>query len=106
MREIPQRYPDIDLALLHLGGTQLLGVLLTMDAEQGVQALQIIRPKTAIPIHNNDYTVFKSGLEEFMRAVAAAGLETHVHELHHGETYTFQVAQLQERSVGTTVGPM
>lgn len=28
--EIPERYPDIDIALLHLGGTEILGVLLTM----------------------------------------------------------------------------
>jgi len=71
-----------------------------MDAEQGVRALRIVRPGTAIPIHYNDYTVFTSGLAEFLRAVAAAGLETRVHELRHGETYTFQVALLKERSVG------
>jgi L-ascorbate metabolism protein UlaG (beta-lactamase superfamily) len=100
LKEIPQRYSDIDLALLHLGGTQALGILLTMDAQQGVQTLRLVQPKTAIPIHYNDYTVFKSGLEDFMRAVAAAGLQTHVHELHHGDTYSFQVPMLSERGIG------
>jgi L-ascorbate metabolism protein UlaG (beta-lactamase superfamily) len=33
-QEIPKRYPDIDLALIHLGGTKVLGILLTMDAKQ------------------------------------------------------------------------
>jgi L-ascorbate metabolism protein UlaG (beta-lactamase superfamily) len=35
LREIPQRFPEIDLALLHLGGTRVLGILVTMDAEHG-----------------------------------------------------------------------
>jgi L-ascorbate metabolism protein UlaG (beta-lactamase superfamily) len=51
LQEIPRRYPEIDLALLHLGGTKVLGILLTMDAEQGVEVLQIVKPKRAIPIH-------------------------------------------------------
>jgi L-ascorbate metabolism protein UlaG (beta-lactamase superfamily) len=89
LSEIPQKYPDIDLALLHLGGTKVFGVLLTMDASQGVQAIQIIAPRTAIPIHYNDYTVFKSPLEDFVKAIAAAGLENKVRYLSHGETYTF-----------------
>src|SRR5215213_6252283 len=58
--EIPKRFPDVDLALLHLGGTRVLGVLVTMDDEQGVEMLRIIQPEKAIPIHYNDYDVFKS----------------------------------------------
>lgn len=89
LKAIPQRYPQIDLALLHLGGTAVLGVLLTMDAAQGVRALRLIQPRRAIPIHYNDYTVFKSPLEDFMAAVKAAGLEDKVHYLRHGDSYTF-----------------
>ena len=92
LKEIPKRYPDIDLALLHLGGTKAFGILLTMDAKQGVQAIQIIAPQMAIPIHYNDYTVFKSPLEDFMEAVKAAGLSEKVRYLSHGETYTFNVS--------------
>lgn len=91
LEKIPERYPHIDLALMHLGGTRILGVLLTMDAQQGVQAIRIIQPETAIPIHYNDYTVFKSPLEDFMEAVKKAGLESKLHYLRHGETYTFEV---------------
>ncbi len=89
LREIPRRFAGIDLALLHLGGTRVLGVLLTMDGKQGVEALKIVRPRTAIPIHYNDYTVFKSPLRDFVREVRAAGLEQKVRYLKHGETYTF-----------------
>jgi L-ascorbate metabolism protein UlaG (beta-lactamase superfamily) len=91
LKEIPQRYPNIDLGLFHLGGTKVMGLLLTMDAKQGIQAIRIIRPKHAIPIHYNDYTVFKSPLEDFIRAVQEANLDTEVHYLAHGETYTFNV---------------
>ncbi|WP_200929816.1 MBL fold metallo-hydrolase [Nostoc piscinale] len=90
--EIPRRYPNIDLALLHLGGTMAFGILLTMDAKQGVQAVQIIAPNTAIPIHFNDYTVFKSALEDFQKAVLQAGLEHKIKYLNHGDTYNFTVA--------------
>lgn len=91
LREIPSRYPDIDLGLLHLGGTRVLGIMVTMDGKQGLEAMQIIDPALAIPIHYNDYDVFKSPLSEFQREVAEAGLEHRVHYLTHGQEYTFEV---------------
>jgi L-ascorbate metabolism protein UlaG (beta-lactamase superfamily) len=91
LQEIPRRFPDIDLALLHLGGTRILGVMLTMDGRQGVEMLRLIHPKQAVPIHYNDYTVFKSPLADFQRAVAAAGLSDRVVYLHHGEAHDFAV---------------
>jgi len=91
---IPQRFPNIDLALLHLGGTRILGVLkVTMDGKDGVRMMQIIRPKKTVPIHYNDYDVFKSPLEDFAREVKAAGLERDVVYLAHGETYAFRRVQ-------------
>jgi L-ascorbate metabolism protein UlaG (beta-lactamase superfamily) len=90
LKNIPQRFPGIDLALLHLGGTRILGVFkVTMDGKDGVELMQIIRPQRAIPIHYNDYDVFKSPLADFAREVKAAGLEQQVTYLAHGETYTF-----------------
>jgi L-ascorbate metabolism protein UlaG (beta-lactamase superfamily) len=91
LREIPRRFPDVDLALLHLGGTRILGIMVTMDAEQGVEAMRIVDPRTAIPIHYNDYEVFTSPLEDFKRAVSEAGLEGRIHYLGHGDTYEFEV---------------
>ncbi|HEX7152838.1 MAG TPA: MBL fold metallo-hydrolase [Thermoanaerobaculia bacterium] len=91
LKEIPRRYPDIDIALLHLGGTRIAGVLLTMDAKQGVEAIRIVNPRTAIPIHYNDYGVFKSPLDDFRTAVREAGLEDRVHYLAHGETFEIAV---------------
>jgi L-ascorbate metabolism protein UlaG (beta-lactamase superfamily) len=92
LQEIPRRYPEIDLALLHLGGTKVLGIMVTMDAKQGVQMLRTVNPQRAIPIHDNDYDVFKSPLSDFQREVQTAGLIDGVHYLNHGETYTFCVS--------------
>jgi len=90
LKNIPQRFPGVDLALLHLGGTRILGVFkVTMDGADGVKLLQIVQPRHAIPIHYNDYDVFKSPLADFARAVKAAGLESRVSYLAHGATYSF-----------------
>jgi L-ascorbate metabolism protein UlaG (beta-lactamase superfamily) len=104
LKDIPRQYPQIDLALLHLGGTRVLGILVTMDATQGVECMQIVQPKRAIPIHYNDYDVFKSPLTDFQRAVAAAGLQEHVHYLSHGETYTFQRVVQTAKNEESTAG--
>ncbi|MDP8938387.1 MAG: MBL fold metallo-hydrolase [Actinomycetota bacterium] len=96
LAEIPRRYPDIDLGLVHLGGTRVLGVLVTMDAAQGVRALQLVRPRTAVPIHYDDYTVFKDPLENFRRAVDAASLPTEVRFVGRGETYRFEVGPARD----------
>jgi len=89
LEEIPRLYPNIDLMLLHLGGTRLMGVLVTMNAEQGIEAMRIIRPELTIPIHYNDYDVFQEPLDEFVRGVQRAGLQDKVRYLYHGETYSF-----------------
>lgn len=91
LRQIPQRFPDVDLGLFHLGGTRIMGVMLTMDDAQGVEAVKLINPKTAIPIHYNDYDVFKSPLEDFKRAAEAAGISEKMIYLSHGDTYNFEI---------------
>jgi L-ascorbate metabolism protein UlaG (beta-lactamase superfamily) len=98
LREIPRRYPDVDLALLHLGGTKVLGIMVTLDAEQGVQAVRIVDSRIAIPIHCNDYEAFKSPLEDFERAVRQASLEDRVHYLTHGDTYEFEVPEIRSEN--------
>ncbi len=90
IKDIPRRYPDVDLALLHLGGTRLLGlVTVTMDAKEGVKMMQLIVPRKAIPIHYNDYDVFKSPLSDFKKEMERAGLQDKIIYLEHGDTYEF-----------------
>ncbi|OBT81121.1 hypothetical protein VE02_10224 [Pseudogymnoascus sp. 03VT05] len=72
---IPERYGDknIDLMLIHLGGTTIPGpnmplLMVTMDAFQGLQLLQLVNPDITIPIHYDDYDVFRSPLRDFKQA--------------------------------------
>ncbi len=85
--------------MIHLGGTRVLGILVTMDDEQGVEAIKIIQPETVIPIHFNDYDVFKSPLEDFKRAAEKAGLSEKIVYLAHGETYNFEIPASHGRQV-------
>jgi L-ascorbate metabolism protein UlaG (beta-lactamase superfamily) len=103
LREIPRRYPNIDLGLLHLGGTRVLGIMVTMDGEQGVEAMQIVNPEIAIPIHYNDYDVFKSPLSDFQREITQAGLEHRVHYLSHGQEYNFEVSLDEANQMSSSV---
>jgi L-ascorbate metabolism protein UlaG (beta-lactamase superfamily) len=82
-------FPDIDLGLIHAGGTTLFLTVVTMTGEQAVRAVEIVRPRTAIPIHYNDYSVFRSGLDDFRQAAARSLADTAFRYLAHGETYTF-----------------
>jgi L-ascorbate metabolism protein UlaG (beta-lactamase superfamily) len=87
LRAIPERFPDIDTAVLHLGGTTLPGgLVVTMDARQGADLLDFLRPRLAIPIHNDDYGVFKSPLADFLTEAAARGLAEKVRVVRPGET--------------------
>lgn len=95
LKKIPDKFPGIDIALLHLGGTRIMGILLTMDGRQGLEVMRILAPKVTIPIHYNDYDVFRSPLDDFTRAVADAGLEHKVRYLSHGETFRFSVQQFR-----------
>ena len=90
LEEIPRRYPDIDLGLIHTGGTTFLVTVVTMTGEQGVKAVEITKPRTAIPIHYNDFSVFLSGLDDFKKAAQASTTSTKFVYLAHGETYSFK----------------
>jgi len=95
LAEIPRRFPDIDLCLIHLGGTRVAGVLLTMDASQGVRALQLIRPRTAVPVHYDDYGVFRSPLEDFRQLAGTEALDTEIRYVERGETLPFTAEGLR-----------
>jgi L-ascorbate metabolism protein UlaG (beta-lactamase superfamily) len=88
--EIARRHPDIDVAIVHLGGTRVLFHTVTMDAEQGVDFLQRVRPREAVPVHHDDYGVFRSPLSDFLDRVSAAQLSTVVRQVPRGGTLRLQ----------------
>jgi L-ascorbate metabolism protein UlaG (beta-lactamase superfamily) len=82
LSEIPQRYGDIDAMIIHLGGTRLAGLLLTMDGRQGAELTNLIKPAMAIPVHDDDYSVFTSPLTD---RAEGSGV-TAVHPIVRGDT--------------------
>ncbi|KAK5998812.1 hypothetical protein PT974_01195 [Cladobotryum mycophilum] len=99
LKEIPKRLKDdkIDLMLVHLGGTTVPGptgmVMVTMDAKQGLQLVQLIKPKLTLPIHYDDYDAFLSPLSDFKAEMQKAGLDNQVVYLDRGELYRFTVKE-------------
>ena len=74
LREITRRFPHLHLAVLHLGGTTLPGgSVVTMDARRGTELLAMLDAPLALPVHYDDYTVFRSTLEEFRREARRRG---------------------------------
>ena len=69
----------------------MLGLLVTMDAEQGVEAVRLIDAGTSIPVH---YDVFTSSLDDFLEAPQAAGLPDRVLPVARGETVSLAGAAL------------
>jgi L-ascorbate metabolism protein UlaG (beta-lactamase superfamily) len=66
LAEIPRRFGPIDAMLIHLGGTRVLGLLVTMDDRQGTRLTDLIGAGRTIPIHYDDYRVMKSPLSHFL----------------------------------------
>lgn len=87
LAQITERFGPIDLMVAHLGGTKLLGlVTVTMDADQGTRLASMVRPTRLIPVHYDDYTVFRSPLTDFEAAMQNAGLQSMVWKIGRGET--------------------
>ncbi|NYE37608.1 L-ascorbate metabolism protein UlaG (beta-lactamase superfamily) [Nocardioides cavernae] len=74
--EVRRRFPDIDAAVVHLGGTRVLMRTVTMDAAMGVDFVERCRPSVVVPVHHDDYTVFRSPLSDFVDRATARGLGT------------------------------
>jgi L-ascorbate metabolism protein UlaG (beta-lactamase superfamily) len=83
--QIPRRFGDIDAMLIHLGGTRVLGLLVTMDDSEGARLTQLIGADRTIPIHYDDYQVMKSPLSRFLDRGRREGLRG-VQPIGRGET--------------------
>jgi hypothetical protein len=65
-----------------------------MDAKQGMQSTQLIRPDVTIPNHSDDHDVlFSSRLEDFPKAVTEAGWDDRVVDLDGADEDRFRVRE-------------
>ncbi|MFH8342562.1 MBL fold metallo-hydrolase [Streptomyces sp. AM6-12] len=75
LEEIAGRFPGADLAVLHLGGTTLPGgFVVTMDGAQGAELARRLDYRHVLPVHYDDYTVFRSPVEDFLAEARGLGL--------------------------------
>ncbi|MEV6759149.1 MBL fold metallo-hydrolase [Streptomyces sp. NPDC051105] len=73
--EIVRRFPRADLAVLHLGGTRLPGgFVVTMDGARGAELVRRLGVPLALPVHYDDYGVFRSPLDDFFMEAERLGL--------------------------------
>jgi L-ascorbate metabolism protein UlaG (beta-lactamase superfamily) len=86
LAEIPRRFGEIDAMLIHLGGTRVLGLLVTMDDKQGAELTHLIHPHRTIPIHYDDYRVMKSPLEHYLSRTRQEGLAAGVLPIERGKS--------------------
>ncbi|MFD7745077.1 MBL fold metallo-hydrolase [Streptomyces sp. NPDC059698] len=87
--EIARRYPDTDMAVLHLGGTRLPGgLVVTMDGRQGAELARRLGPRHTLPVHYDDYSVMKSPLSAFLDEMDRRGLGERVVHCGRGQVAT------------------
>jgi L-ascorbate metabolism protein UlaG (beta-lactamase superfamily) len=91
LRRIRERFPDIDVMITHLGGTRVLGVLVTMDGRQGADLVEMIGPAAVVPIHHDDYPVFRSPLEDFVAELRRRGQDGRLRPVARGDTISLAV---------------
>ncbi|HEU4946759.1 MAG TPA: MBL fold metallo-hydrolase [Kribbella sp.] len=84
--EIRERHPEVDVAVTHLGGTRILFATVTMDAAQGVDFLRRIRPQLTVPVHYDDYRVFRSPLGDFLAAARRDSADWQIETPARGQT--------------------
>ncbi|WP_137292976.1 MBL fold metallo-hydrolase [Nocardioides dongxiaopingii] len=74
LRDVVERTGPLDTAVTHLGGTRILGLTVTMDAAQGADLVELLRPRETVPVHFDDYPVFRSPLQDFVDTWSARDL--------------------------------
>jgi L-ascorbate metabolism protein UlaG (beta-lactamase superfamily) len=82
---IARRYPDIDVAVVHLGGTRVLFHTVTMDGPQGVDLLHRLGPRRVVPVHFDDYPVFRAPLDDFVHRAGVAGFGSRIVRVDRGD---------------------
>ncbi|GAA4729390.1 MBL fold metallo-hydrolase [Modestobacter marinus] len=84
--EVLQRCGPLDALVPHLGGTKVFGVTVTMDARQGADLVELLRPPVTVPVHYDDYPVFKDPLGNFVAEVARRRAPGEVRTVGRGQT--------------------
>jgi len=85
-----QRCGPLDVVVPHLGGTKALGVTVTMDARQGADLVELLKPRVTVPVHFDDYSRFSSPLGDFVEEVARRRAPGELRTVHRGDTISLR----------------
>ena len=85
LHEVVERTGPLDALVVHLGGTRVLGILVTMDGRQGADLVRLLDPALTVPVHHEDYGVFRSPLADFTDELARRGDRHRVSVVHRAE---------------------
>jgi L-ascorbate metabolism protein UlaG (beta-lactamase superfamily) len=88
--EVLERCGPLDVLVPHLGGTRVAGVLLTMDAQQGADLVELLKPPVTVPVHFDDYGVFTSPLGDFVAEVAKRQAPGEIRTVGRGQTISLR----------------
>jgi L-ascorbate metabolism protein UlaG (beta-lactamase superfamily) len=88
--EVLERCGPLDAVVPHLGGTKALGLTVTMDARQGADLVDLLRPPVTVPVHFDDYGRFRSPLSDFVAEVGRRRLPGELRTVGRGDTVSLR----------------
>jgi L-ascorbate metabolism protein UlaG (beta-lactamase superfamily) len=88
--EVLERCGALDVLIPHLGGTKVLGITVTMDARQGADLVELLKPPVTVPVHYDDYDRFKSPLGDFLAEVGRRELPGELRPVGRGDTISLR----------------
>ena len=97
--EVARRFPDIRVAILHLGAAKLpaLGdAPLTMNSSDAVAAARAFESAVIVPVHYQGWAHLSQGRDDFASAFARAGLEARITWLEPGIAAVIEAASLMK----------
>jgi L-ascorbate metabolism protein UlaG (beta-lactamase superfamily) len=90
LAEVLERCGPLDVLIPHLGGTKALGLTVTMDARQGADLVEMLKPPVTVPVHYDDYDRFTSTLGDFVTEVQRRRLPGQLRTAVRGETVSLR----------------
>ena len=90
LAEVLERCGPLDVLIPHLGGTRALGLTVTMDARQGADLVEMLKPPVTVPVHYDDYDRFTSTLGDFVTEVQRRQLPGQLRTAVRGETISLR----------------
>ena len=90
LAEVLERTGPLDVLVPHLGGTKALGLTVTMDARQGADLVELLKPPVTVPVHYDDYDRFTSPLGDFLAEVGRRELPGELRVVQRGDTISLR----------------